>query len=147
MNITPNFSIEEMTMCQTAIRLGLDNTLPHPLYPNMLRLCTSLEEVRALLGHPVVVTSGYRSLPVNRAMGSKDTSAHIRALAVDLICPRFGNPSEVAMAIAESGIAFDQIILEGSWVHFALPMAGEGRHDKLTACFGPHNVTYSRGIA
>jgi zinc D-Ala-D-Ala carboxypeptidase len=147
MNITPNFTIEEMTVSQTAIRFGLDNTLPHSLYPHMLRLCISLEEVRALLGHPLIITSGYRSLMVNRAFGSRDTSAHTKALAGDLICPHFGSPSEVAQAIAASDIAFDQLIQEGAWVHFSVPLSGPGRRDKLTASFGPHNVTYSRGIA
>ena len=44
--------------------------------------------------------------------------------AADFICPRFGTPAEIVAAVRDSGIPFDQLILEyarngGGWVHMS----------------------------
>ena len=61
---------------------------------------------------------------MNLAVGGVPTSAHCRGLACDFVCPAFGTPEEVALAILNSGIAYDQLILEYGWVHVGL--ADEG---------------------
>jgi hypothetical protein len=71
---------------------------------------------------PITIKSGYRSLALNRAIGSKDTSQHIKGQAADFIAPRFGTPLEIVTALRDSGIAYDQLILEFAgkgrgWVH------------------------------
>jgi zinc D-Ala-D-Ala carboxypeptidase len=134
MKLTPNFSLEELTASATAARQGLNNTPPPAIVQNLHELAKKLEEVRYVLGHPVIVSSAYRSLAVNRAIGSKDTSAHIKGLAADFICPGFGSPLEVAEELIAAGVRFDQMIHEfGQWVHLGLrPVDAPWRGELLT---------------
>lgn len=121
MNLSSHFTLAEFTVSDTAARKGIDNTPPDSAMLALRRTAQGLEAVRVRLGMaPITVTSGYRSLALNRAIGSKDTSQHTKGEAADFICPRFGSPSEVAYALRDSGIEFDQLILEfGRWVHIS----------------------------
>lgn len=116
MNLTTNFSLEEFTITQMR---GLDNT-PTPAIIAELRITAQLLElVRAALGgHPIIVTSGYRSPAVNAAVGGAVHSSHMDGQAVDFICPRYGSPVAVCAGIVAAGLKFDQLIEEeGAWTH------------------------------
>lgn len=120
MSLTPHFTLDELTASQTAARLGLDNTPPPEMVAALKRTAELLEEVRALLGKPVLVSSGYRSPAVNRAVGGAANSAHMLGCAADFSSPSFGSPIDICRAIARSDIAFDQLIHEfRAWVHIA----------------------------
>jgi zinc D-Ala-D-Ala carboxypeptidase len=121
MKISEHFTLEELTFSEVAARLGLDNT-PSPIVITNLGLVAAvMERIRTLLGdRPIVVHSGYRSPQVNEAVGGVVTSAHCHGLACDMICPAFGTPVEVALAILKSDIEYDQLILEYGWVHVGL---------------------------
>ena len=103
---------------------------------NLRRLARSLESIQQLLGHPLTITSAYRSPELNRLVGGVPTSRHALGLAVDFVCPAFGNAFEVALEIASSSIRFDQIIHEyGRWAHFGLaPRGTKARRELLTIC-------------
>lgn len=141
MNLTKHFELDEFLISETASRLGIDNSPPPEVLTNLMKLALVLEDVRALLGKPIIITSGYRSSALNAAVpGSSKTSAHCHGLAVDFISPQFGKPLDVCLAIANSDIHYDQIIHEGGrWVHLGLSKSGEpSRLQKLTAKFpGP----------
>jgi hypothetical protein len=63
-------------------------------------------------------------------LGSKPTSAHVRGLAADIICPSFGSPVDIVNAIISSGIQYDQVILEyDRWCHIGF--AEEGKEPRL----------------
>ncbi len=121
MQLSPHFSLSEFTLSQTASRLGVDNTPDETVIARLRQTAESMEEVRDLLGgKPILISSGYRSLAVNRALGSSDTSAHIKGYAVDFICPAFGSPLAICKALSKSKLEFDQIIEEmGTWVHIS----------------------------
>jgi zinc D-Ala-D-Ala carboxypeptidase len=108
-----------------ASRLDLDNT-PGPTETANLKLVAGvMGTIRTLLGDkPIVVHSGYRSIEVNQAVGGVDTSAHCHGLACDFVCHEFGTPADVALAILESQIEYDQLILEYGWVHIGLAPHG-----------------------
>lgn len=150
MNLSPSFTLEEMTASQTAVRAGIDNT-PDPTQENNLRqVADVLEQVRSLLGcHPIHVSSGFRCALLNHLVGGAPGSAHMKGLAADITCPAYGGPQEIAEAIVASNIQFDQLIFEGTWVHIGL---AEGLYDKprrqvLTALFRPGMaVTYLPGL-
>lgn len=115
------FTLQEMTVSETAARRGLSNKPSAKALENLKRLCALLDEVREELGHPILVSSGYRSPEVNAAVGGSKTSAHCQGLAVDFTCPGVGSPLEVARRIAAMGLEFDQLIHEfGTWVHLGL---------------------------
>jgi zinc D-Ala-D-Ala carboxypeptidase len=120
MRLSPHFSLEELTHSDTATRLGIDNTPTVEVIDNLTFLAKELEYVRDILGHPMLISSGFRSYALNDYLGSKRTSSHTKGLAVDFICPSFGNPDNVCDAIVMANVNYDQVILEyGRWVHLS----------------------------
>lgn len=120
MRLSPHFSLEELTHSDTAVRLGIDNTPTVEIIDNLTYLAGELEYVRTILGHPMLISSGFRCHVLNNHLGSKRTSSHTKGLAVDFICPSFGNPHSVVSAIVAANINYDQVILEyGRWVHLS----------------------------
>ena len=126
--LSPHFTIEEFTQSQTAGRLGINNDLPIELYETAKRTAEGLEQVRSLLrSHPIHISSGYRCLALNAALGSKNTSQHVKAEAVDFTCPTFGSVDRIVRAIVGSTIKYDQVIREfcskdnpnSGWVHIS----------------------------
>ena len=121
MNLSPNFTLEELTHSEVAERKNLDNTPNATEVANLTRLAAMLEEVRTLLNKPILINSGFRSKPVNDSVGSKDTSQHRIGCAADIRVPGM-TPKQVVEACIEANIGYDQIIEEfGSWTHISVP--------------------------
>ena len=71
MKLTVNFSLEELTHSDIAVRAGIDNAPPPELMSNLKRTAEAMEEVRQLLGgRPITVSSGYRGPEVNKLVGA-----------------------------------------------------------------------------
>lgn len=120
MFLTQHFTLAEMTASQTANREGIDNTPDSQAIANLVRLCQTLEAVRSLVDRPILVSSGYRSKALNRKVGGAASSAHVQGLAADIIAVSL-TPRELARRIADSGLPFDQLILEfDGWVHLGI---------------------------
>ena len=122
MNLTANFTLEELTRSDAAARNGWDNTPNEAEIENLKRLAMLLQQVKtALDGKPVMINSGFRSKQVNDAVGSKDTSQHRLGCAADIRIPGM-TPRQVVETCIEKGVPFDQIILEfDSWTHISVP--------------------------
>jgi uncharacterized protein YcbK (DUF882 family) len=121
MNLSKNFTLDELTASQTAARKGLDNTPNATEVANLVRVASLLEEVRALLNKPILINSGFRSKAVNDAVGSRDTSQHRIGCAADIRVSGM-TPREVVEACIAANIGYDQIIEEfGSWTHISVP--------------------------
>jgi len=144
MRLTKYFTLEEFTFSNTAQRFGINNQPQSTVKDNLHLLAQRMEQVRALLNAPVRITSGYRSPMLNQKIGGSSKSAHMDGLACDFVCRGYGSPLVVSKRIAESDIAFDQLIFEGSWVHFGI--ADNDRREIMTANFKNGIVNYSRGI-
>jgi putative chitinase len=120
MQLSPHFTLAELTTTST----GLDNT-PNAAETEVLRtLAQFLEKVRTVLnGQSIHINSAFRSARVNDAVGGVPNSAHRLGFAADLVCPTFGTPYEICLALdaAEKAgkIKFDQLIQEGTWVHIS----------------------------
>lgn len=142
MNLSPNFTLEEMTYSATALRWGLDNTPSEAQIENLKLLCLEqMEPVRALLGVPIHSDSGFRSEAVNSAVGSTSKhSDHLDGNADDFI--PIGMPLRAAFdLIRKSGIPFKQLILEcNAWIHIS---RGVGR-EMLLAAGRPGHWTYQK---
>lgn len=124
--LSENFTYEELTRSDTAVRLSVDNTPNEAEIQNLRRLAALLQEVKkAVGGKPVMINSAFRSKAVNDAVGSKDTSQHRLGCAADLRVPGM-KPREVVEACIASKVPFDQIILEfDSWTHISVPNTPE----------------------
>jgi hypothetical protein len=120
--ITPHFSLEELTASETAERNGWDNNPNGYERENLARLADLLEQVKVVLGgKPIMINSAFRSKQVNDAVGSKDTSQHRIGCAADIRVPGM-TPDQVVKAVIVSGINFDQIIREfDRWTHISVP--------------------------
>lgn len=134
MNLSEHFTLAELTASQAASRHGLDNTPSPNEIASLKRLARTLEAVRELLNAPIIISSGYRSIPVNRCVGGDRSSMHVHGLAADFIAPAYGPTIQVANAISASGIEFDQLINEyDRWVHIGLaPADAAPRMARLT---------------
>jgi zinc D-Ala-D-Ala carboxypeptidase len=124
--LSANFSLDEFIFSQTAARSGIDNTPDAATLRNLKHLAEQLEIVRDALGKvPILVSSGYRSVALNRAVKGAKNSAHLTGLAVDFTAPRFGTVLQTAKAVAACPIAYDQVIYEfGRWVHLGVTAPG-----------------------
>ena len=69
----------------TAAELSRHRPIPEEYRANARAVLVWLDQVRAVLGVPVVITSLYRSPAYNRDIGGSPTSQHMRAAAVDFV--------------------------------------------------------------
>lgn len=119
MKLSKYFTYSELTFSETAKRLKYTNQPPPKELKSLTNTAQQLDKVRELLGCPVIVNSGYRSLVVNRAIGSSDNSQHVRGEAVDFRTHQY-TPRQIVEMIKKSDIPYDQLILEyESWVHIS----------------------------
>jgi hypothetical protein len=119
MNLTPNFTLEELTHTD---HREFDNAPNDAELANLVRLADFLEQIKAVLGgKPIMVNSAFRSKQVNDAVGSKDTSQHRIGCAADIRVPGM-TPDQVVKAIIAAGIGYDQVIREfDRWTHVSIP--------------------------
>ena len=119
MNLTPHFTLEELTVTN---HRQFDNTPNAAETANLTRLAQFLELVKTKLDNkPIMVNSAFRSKQVNDSVGSKDTSQHRLGCAADIRVPGM-TPDQVVRAIMGHGLYFDQIIREfDAWTHISIP--------------------------
>lgn len=125
--ITENFSLKELIHSNTAVARGIKNNPSAQHELNLVESVTHLwQPVRDLLGTPMIISSGYRSPSLNKAVGGSSSSAHSYGYAIDFKSPAFGDSIAIAKFLEKElkarKIPFDQMILEfphtaGSWVH------------------------------
>ena len=76
MKLSKNFSLSEMTRSYTATKKGIENTPNDPQIENLRILCDNvLQPLRDALG-PITISSGFRSIKLNTAIGGSGTSQH-----------------------------------------------------------------------
>ena len=123
MNLSRNFSLQELIKSDTAIRKGIDNNPNSDQIEKLKALCENiLQPVRDHFGR-VKVTSGYRSVELCMAIGSSANSQHAKAEAADFECLGVDN-AELSDWI-KNNLDYDQLILEyytpgepkSGWIH------------------------------
>ena len=149
MQLSKHFKLKEFTKSQIAARNGINNTPHSGDVKNLENLCYEiLEPVRAKFDKPVTINSGFRSLEVNRKLGSSDSSQHTKGQAVDFEIAGVAN-IQVAYWLV-SNVDFDQCILEfykpddgqAGWVHVSYNEKGSNRKQVLTF----DGKSYSNGL-
>lgn len=126
MNLTPNFTLEELTASTTARQKGILNQPNYKELDNLTRLAkTLLQPIRDEYKKPIVVTSGFRNKALNKAVGGSSTSMHMQGLAADIKASDGNNKAlwNLIIKLRDAGkIEFDQLIDEKklSWIHIGL---------------------------
>ena len=145
MNLSPHFTLQELTASDTAAKLNINNSPPVPVLMNLSILASGLEQIRSLLGYPIHVNSGFRCIELNKAVGGVPDSAHLSGFAADIVCPQFGTPEQIVLAIQKAGLKLDQCIMENTWVHVSF--APTMRNQFLTAHFNQEGkANYTSGV-
>lgn len=118
MKLTEHFSFEELIHSDTAKQSGIYN-VPDAEQAACIALLAAnvLEPARQEYGHPIEITSGYRSERLNKVVGGKPNSQHMRGQAADLVCDDLEALYDI---IHELGV-YDQLLLESNgkskWIH------------------------------
>lgn len=126
MQLTKNFTLQELIKSDYAHKHSLNNSPSPEVSAELFITANVLQKIRDYLsekkGHeiPLIVTSCYRSLKVNRGIGSHDKSDHLFGYAADFKSTEL-TPYEICKIIEpkldEFGIG--QLINEPSWVHIS----------------------------
>ena len=139
MQLSKHFKLSEFTKSQIAARNGLKNLPGSGEVKNLENVCYEiLEPVRAKFDRPILISSGFRSLEVNRIFGSSDSSQHCKGQAVDFEIA--GVPNIKVAYWLQANCDFDQLILEyyrpdedqSGWVHVSYNEKGANRKKVLT---------------
>ena len=151
MKLSKNFSLNELTKSQTAIRMGIDNTSDTEQLVNLAVLVQQiLQPCREQFGS-ISINSGLRVLKLNQAIGSSDKSQHTKGEAADFEAHSISN-RRLAEWIEEK-LDFDQLILEypgpdprDGWVHCSYKRDGSNRKQVLTAVKEGGKTVYKKGL-
>ena len=131
MNLSEHFTLEELTISETASRRNLNNTPDNIALYNLRRLALFLEDVRTLLDKPIKINSAYRAPKVNASVGGSKTSQHCGGCAADIRVTGM-TPDEVVSAIIKSDLQYDQVIREfDSCTHISIPNRKEDKPRKM----------------
>jgi hypothetical protein len=114
--MTKNFTLAELTVTNS----GLPNVPNEEQIKNLERLANDiLQPLRDKFGKPIKVTSGFRSIEVNKHIGGSSTSQHCKGQACDMVC----EDNAHLFGIIRKNFKFTQLIWEGgtslqpAWVH------------------------------
>ena len=152
MHLTKNFTLEELTKSETALRFGMDNTPNDEQLANMVALCECiLQPIRDHYGKGVKVNSGFRDPEVNAKVGGSKTSDHCKGMAADIEIPGVAN-ADLAQWIVDN-LEFRQVILEfytvgipdSGWVHVSYN-PGDNKKQVLTATKQSGKTVYLPGL-
>lgn len=149
--LSNNFSLEEFTFSQTAVRNGVDNDPTPDIVSKLVALAHCMERVRVICGsRPIRISSGFRAPRLNALVGGSKNSAHTRGEACDFTVAGL-TPRQAVELIAKSDLKFDQLILEGvsaakpngAWVHVGI--SDSMRQELLTMKVVNGRQIYERG--
>lgn len=136
--LSTHFKLSEFLRSETAARRGIDNTPSLEVVSNLQQLCIHvLEPLRAYFNTPIVVSSGYRSPALNKAVGGSTTSQHMTGEAADLRIPSEAIGKEWFEWIMDN-CKFHQLIWEKDspqsihhWIHVSFKQDGVNKQQVI----------------
>jgi len=152
MNLSPNFTLSEMTKSEAALRHGIDNTPNEEQVQALMALAQNvLQPVRDHFKKGVKCNSGFRAPAVNQKVGGSPTSDHCKGQAADIEIPGVSN-YDLAKWISDN-LKFTQVILEfytqgvpdSGWVHVSYDPS-KLKNEALTAVKKDGRTVYLTGL-
>lgn len=143
MRLTRNLSLAEMIKSNTAKRLGIKNSPTDEHLGNMILWAENIfQPIRDQFQEPIIISSGYRSEKLNKAIGGSLNSQHSKGQAGDIDQDNVGTKvtNRDVFDFILDHLDFDQLILEfpdsdgnPSWVHVSYVGEKENRGQVLMA--------------
>ena len=153
LHLSPHFKLGELTRSKSHPEVY---NIPSRVHiENLKRVCVWLEALRARYneryviagsevlrgaGEPIIITSGYRSVELNRKVGGVATSNHLTGCAVDIRVAGKEQLIRYACILLdyadETKQEFDELLLEHGangviWLHFAVRVPNQQNRRKI----------------
>jgi len=134
---SPHFTLAELTRSRTAVKIHLTNDPDGEAISALQELCrVVLEPLRRMWDEPIIVTSGYRSPRLNRAVGGVPNSQHCLGMAADIVAVNPEDTITLGRLAQSLQLPFDQLIFEGlnraetfcQWIHISYNTDGRNRN-------------------
>jgi len=142
MQLSENLSLAEVTRSDSAKRFGISN-MPTPEHiENFKKLAENIfQPIRKHFGKPIHISSGYRSLALNKLIKGSATSQHCSGEAIDIDMDGSGSgiTNKQVFDYIKDNLVFDQLIWEfgttvnPDWVHVSFESTGKQRKQILRA--------------
>jgi len=131
--ISRDFCCEEFEQSPKAEELKIDNSIPSEKVRFAIRLLVLnlLQPLRDKILRPVVISSGYRSSKLNKALRGAKESQHMKGEAADIKCQNALDVLFLAQVVYRHSLPFDQMILHGSFIHLSFRARGPQRRQIL----------------
>lgn len=116
------FTINELTKSSTAEQKKINNTPSAEHEKNLIALIKNiLDPLRKEYGKPIIVTSGYRSNVLNKAIGGAKNSQHQYGFAADIRSVSDSKEENKKIFELAKNLPFDQLIDEHNydWIHIS----------------------------
>lgn len=116
------FTVEELIKSSSADMRRINNTPNAEQRKNLEFLIENvLDPLRGAYEKPIIVSSGYRCVDLNRAVGGAKTSDHLRGMAADIYGKNREENEAIFNIAIKLNLPFRQLIDEKSfqWVHIA----------------------------
>jgi hypothetical protein len=140
MQLSTNLSLAEVTRSETAKRRGISN-MPTPEHiENFKKLAINIfQPIREHFGKPIIISSGYRSAELNKAIGGSLSSQHSSGEAIDIDMDGTDITNAQIFNYIKDNLNFDQMIWEfgtdtnPDWVHVSFASNRSQRKQILVA--------------
>ena len=117
------FTIDELCYSYTAEKNNIKNTPNKEEIKNLQNLIDEvLQPLRVAYNKPIIVTTGFRCSELNKLVGGKPNSQHIRGQAADIV-PKDIDDLDILFELCKNLPSFDQLLYEKSknkkWIHIS----------------------------
>jgi D-alanyl-D-alanine dipeptidase len=142
MQLSKHLSLAEVTRSDSAKRNGISNEPTAEHLENFKLLAEKVfEPIREHFKVPIHISSGYRSLALNKKIGGSLTSQHCsgEAIDIDMDGSASGITNKQVFDFIKQHLNFDQLIWEfgttsnPDWVHVSYESTGKQRKQVLRA--------------
>jgi hypothetical protein len=132
-DISKNISMNEACRSIASVRRGIKNEPDVTVIRSMQYLAQTLfEPLRAHFNVPILILSFFRCFLLNKAVKGALNSQHVTGEAMDIKGTNGVTIQQIFDYIRTSGLPYDQLILEPTWVHVSLKK-GNNRYQALVA--------------
>lgn len=137
MNISANFTLEELCASKTAKARGIENV---PGKQEIVNLCALthkvLQPLRNAMLTSIHLSSAYRSVALNRAVGGVSNSQHMTGEAADICIDGDMAKGKKWFEWIRTHLDFDQLIWEHNnagvyWIHVSYRADGKNRRQVI----------------